>query len=111
MPESHTRCRPLSRLVLSLATRISYLPWEIPRVAEVMTQPSCGWLVSMPSGLVRCSVVSEPTYGGAESAAAAAGADGSTANQPISVATAISARADHRAVGRRLIRSRDTAAS
>src|SRR4051794_23188453 len=110
MPESHTRFRSLARLLLSFATRISYLLWEIPRAAEVMTQPSCGWLVSMPSGSVRCSVVSEPTSGGGL-AALAAGADTSAANQPISAATAVSARADRRGAGRRLIRNRDIAGS
>jgi hypothetical protein len=58
-----------------------------------------------------CSLVNEPTRSGGGSAELAAIADTSTANQPISAATAVSARADHLGAGRRLIRSRDIGAS
>ena len=71
MPESHTRSRPLARPFSSWATRISYWLCETPRAAEVITQPSCGWLSSIPRGSVEWSVVSEPTVGVAGAGGAA----------------------------------------
>ena len=71
MPESHSRSLPFTRSFSFSATRSWYELWETPRAAEVMTQPSCGWLSSIPSGLVVWSVVSEPTTGFAEPADAA----------------------------------------
>jgi hypothetical protein len=54
-----------------LATRTSYWLCETPRAAEVITQPSSGWLSSIPRGLAEWSVVSEPTTGVAGLAVAA----------------------------------------